>query len=318
MENERFLLEPFAPGYLALLRSGELAKRAETARQALRSCRLCPRGCGVDRTEGNLGFCLTGPVAQVTSAFPHRGEEQVLSGRRGSGTIFFNRCNLRCAFCQNSEISQAPAGVPAAAAELAELMLGLQAHGCHNINFVTPTHVLPQILEALVIAAMRGLQLPLVWNSGGYDAPEALGLLDGIVDIYMPDFKFWDPATAKRLANAEDYPGRAREALREMHRQTGVLCFGPDGLARRGVLVRHLVMPGLLNESKEIFGFLARELSPDTFVNIMAQYHPDHRVGTRAPDGTVLYPELNRRVSRDEMKEAYTLARAAGLWRFDE
>ncbi|MGD0088512.1 MAG: radical SAM protein [Planctomycetota bacterium] len=317
MENERFLLDPCTAGYLALLRSGELAKRAETATEALRSCRLCPRGCGVDRAAGNLGFCLTGPWANVTSAFPHHGEEEALSGRRGSGTIFFNRCNLRCVFCQNSEISQAPAGVPAAAAELAELMLGLQAHGCHNINFVTPTHVLPQILEALVIAAMRGLHLPLVWNSGGYDAPEALALLDGIVDIYMPDFKFWEPATAKRLANAEDYPARAREALREMHRQTGVLCFGPGGLARRGVLVRHLVMPGLLSESREIFKFLSSELSPDIFVNIMAQYHPDHHVGTQAPDGSVMYPEINRRVSREEMAEAYACARDAGLWRFD-
>jgi len=317
VETKQFMLDQFTPAYLALLRSGELATRAATARRALRACRLCPRGCGVDRADGKFGFCLTGAAANVTSAFPHHGEEDVLRGRRGSGTIFFNRCNLQCIFCQNSDISQAPAGIPASADELAEVMLGLQAHGCHNINFVTPSHVLPQILEALAIAARRGLNLPLVWNSGGYDALEALALLDGIVDIYMPDFKFWEPATAKRLANAEDYPARARDALREMHRQTGVLRCGPDHLARRGVLVRHLVMPGLLNESQEILKFLANELSPDTFVNIMAQYHPSHRVGTRSADGKVLYAELNRRVTTEEMAEAYESARAAGLWRFD-
>jgi len=317
VETKQFVVDSFTPAYLALLRSGELATRAATARQALRACRLCPRGCGVDRTGGSYGFCQTGQAANVTSTFPHHGEEDVLRGRRGSGTIFFNRCNLQCIFCQNSDISQTPAGVPVAAPELAELMLGLQAHGCHNINFVTPSHVLPQILEALLSAALRGLNLPLVWNSGGYDALEALAVLDGIVDIYMPDFKFWEPATAKRLAKAEDYPERAKDALREMHRQTGVLRCGPDGLARRGVLVRHLVMPGLLNESSRIFKFLASELSPDTFVNIMAQYHPDHRVGTRGADGKVLYAELNRRVTSAEIAEAYASARAAGLWRFD-
>jgi len=318
VESERFILDPFAPAYRALLQSGELARRAAAARQALRACRLCPRGCSVDRAGGALGFCLTGPVARVTSVFPHHGEENPLRGRRGSGTIFFNRCNLQCVFCQNSDISQASAGVPVSPPELAELMLGLQAHGCHNINFVTPSHVLPQILEALLVAAERGLNLPLVWNSGGYDALEALALLDGVVDIYMPDFKFWQPATAKRLANAADYPDRARAALREMHRQTGALRFDPDGLARRGVLVRHLVMPGLLRESAAIFEFLARELSPDTYVNIMAQYHPAHLVGTRDALGKVQHAEFNRRVTAAEMTDAYAAARAAGLWRFDE
>lgn len=318
METERFILDPFTPAYQALFRSGELERRAAAAKRALQACRLCPRECGVDRLAGKTGFCHTVAEARVTSVFPHHGEENCLRGRRGSGTIFFNRCNLQCVFCQNSDISQAFAGAPVNSERLAELMLDLQGHGCHNLNFVTPTHVLAQILEALVIAAARGLHLPLVWNSGGYDAVEALTLLDGVVDIYMPDFKFWAPATAKRLAQAEDYPARARAALREMHRQVGVLRYGPDGLARRGVLVRHLVMPGLLDESKAIFEFLARELSPDTFVNVMAQYHPDHLVGARAANGVVLFPEFNRRVTGAGMAEAFNAARAAGLWRFDD
>jgi putative pyruvate formate lyase activating enzyme len=303
------MLDQFTPAYLALLRSGELATRAATARRALRACRLCPRGCGVDRADGKFGFCLTGAAANVTSAFPHHGEEDVLRGRRGSGTIFFNRCNLQCIFCQNSDISQAPAGAPASAAELAEVMLSLQAHGCHNINFVTPSHVLPQILEALAIAAMRGLNLPLVWNSGGYDALEALALLDGIVDIYMPDFKFWTAESGKRYANAPDYPERAREALKEMHRQAGVLAVGPDGLARRGLLVRHLVMPGLGDETAAILDWIARKIGPDTFVNVMGQYRPKHR----ARD----FPELDRPPSGSEMIEAFAAARSAGLTRFE-
>jgi putative pyruvate formate lyase activating enzyme len=200
---------------------------------------------------------------------------------------------------------------------LADAMLQLQDLHCHNINFVTPSHVLPQILAGLCVAVEHGLRLPLVWNSGGYDSVDALNLLDGIVDIYMPDFKFWNAETSARLCLAEDYPERAREALKEMHRQVGVLKVGPDGVARRGVLVRHLVMPGLVAESAAIFKFLAKELSPDTFVNVMAQYRPAHTVGARGPAGARLHAEINRRPTPDELSEAIAAARAAGLWRFD-
>lgn len=323
--DPRFLLEPFQPACRALP-DGELARRAADAVRELAACRLCPRRCGADRREQRTGFCRTGRRARVTSAFPHHGEEDCLRGWQGSGTIFFGSCNLRCVFCQNHGLSQTEAGLEVNAGELAEAMLLLQrnvppgTHGCHNINFVTPSHVVPQILEALAIAAERapGLRLPIVYNSGGYDAVETLRRLEGVVDIYMPDFKFWEPATAKRLASAEDYPERAREALREMHRQVGVLRFGPDGLARRGVLVRQLLMPGLVAESAAIYRFLARELSPDTYVNVMAQYHPSHQVGARGRDGAVLFRDLNRRPRADEVALCLAAAREAGLWRFDE
>ncbi|MCY3018696.1 MAG: radical SAM protein [Planctomycetota bacterium] len=317
-EEDEFIVEPFTPACLALFRSGELRARADAARRALQACRLCPRRCGVNRHAGELGFCRTDACARVTSAFAHHGEEGCLRGSRGSGTIFFNRCNLQCVFCQNSDISQAAAGRPVTAQELAETMLALQGQGCHNINFVSPSHVLPQILEALVAAVAGGLSVPLVWNSGGYDGLEALALLDGVVDVYMPDFKFWEPETARRLALAADYPERAREALKEMHRQTGVLRCGRDGLARRGVLVRHLVMPGLCAESAAIFRWLAKELSPDTFVNVMAQYHPDNKVGLRDSGGGRLYPDIDRRITTEEYRQALAAAASAGLWRFAE
>jgi putative pyruvate formate lyase activating enzyme len=311
MSAPNFILDPFTPAYVALHESGELARRAAAAYDALHKCRFCPRHCRVDRLAGQFGFCKTGASARVTSVFPHHGEEDCLRGRHGSGTIFINRCNLQCVFCQNADISQETAGIPVSAEGLADAMLQLQDLHCHNINFVTPTHVLPQILAGLRVAVEHGLRLPLVWNSGGYDSVDALKLLDGVVDIYMPDFKFWNAETAERLCLAKDYPERAREALMEMHRQVGVLKLGPDGVARRGVLVRHLVMPGLVNESAAIFEFLAKELSPDTFVNVMAQYRPAHRVSAK------LHAEINRRPTPDELSEAIAAARAAGLWRFD-
>ena len=254
----------------------------------------------------------------VSSYGPHYGEERPLVGTGGSGTIFFTHCNLRCVFCQNSDISQEGEGQVVSASRLAEMMLDLQRTGCHNINFVTPEHVAPQVIESIAAAVPKGLRLPIVYNTSAYDAPASLKLLDGLVDIYMPDFKFWTKESARRFAKAKDYPERAREAILEMQRQVGPLKFGRDGLAKRGVLVRHLVMPGLVEEAAAIFEWLARTLSPDTYVNIMGQYRPEFQVGSVADDGRKRYAEIDRRPSRSELDDAYAAARRAGLWRFDE
>jgi putative pyruvate formate lyase activating enzyme len=254
----------------------------------------------------------------VSSAFPHLGEEDCLRGRRGSGTIFFSGCSLRCSFCQNADISWLVSGEECSAEDLSEIMLALQERGCHNINLVTPTHVVPQLIEGVSLAAARGLRLPLVYNTGAYDRVETLRLLDGIVDIYMPDFKFWRGETARRHASAPDYPERAREAILEMHRQVGPLRLGPDGLARRGVLVRHLVMPSLVQESEAILGWLAREVSADTWVNVMDQYHPSWRVGEPDGRGGRRFSSIARRPRHRELEDAREAARRAGLWRLDE
>jgi len=271
--DERFVLDPFEPGYLSLP-GNELSDRVAAGLRELEDCCACPRNCRVDRLHGETKACYTGRYARVASAFAHFGEEDCLRGWNGSGTIFFSRCNLRCVFCQNWDISQQEAGAELTDREIADLMLALQRRGCHNINFVTPEHVVPQVIEAVAAAVRGGLRVPIVYNTSAYDSVASLRLLDGMVDIYMPDFKFWNPRTASLLAKARDYPERAREAIAEMHRQVGALRFGPDGLARRGVLVRHLVMPGQLDETRAIMGWLATELSPDTYVNVMAQYRP--------------------------------------------
>jgi putative pyruvate formate lyase activating enzyme len=316
--DPQYLLEPFEPAYLALHRSGELAGRVAAGLRELEDCCACPRNCHVNRLANETRVCHTGRYARVASAFPHFGEEDCLRGCRGSGTIFFSLCNLRCVFCQNWDISQNAVGAECPPEKVAGLMLNLQEQGCHNINFVTPEHVVPQVLEAIALAIPRGLRLPIVYNTSAYDAVASLKLLDGIVDIYMPDFKFWESETAKRLAKAKDYPDRAREAIQEMHRQVGELKFGPDGLARRGVLVRHLVMPGQSAEAEAIFGWLASEVSPDTFVNIMGQYRPQYEVGQIARDGVAAkYTDIDRRPARDELESAFAAARRAGLWRFD-
>jgi putative pyruvate formate lyase activating enzyme len=320
-DARQFVVPARPPSYLDPAVQQTLEQREQYALQRLTECRLCPRECGVDRTSGEDGVCQTGRYASVASAFPHFGEEDCLRGRRGSGTIFFASCNLRCVFCQNWDISQSRhAGVQMDADRLAALMLDLQEHGCHNINLVTPTHVVPQVIEGLARAIARGLRLPVVYNTSAYDTVSSLELLDGLVDIYMPDFKFWSGQTAQRLASAPDYPERAREAIREMHRQVGDLHFTPEGVAQRGLLIRQLVMPGQVEESRQIYTWLAREISPDTFVNIMGQYRPENRVGKRGADadGGVGFTEINRRPRRAELIEAYTSARAAGLWRFDE
>jgi putative pyruvate formate lyase activating enzyme len=311
-----FLIEDFEPAYLETWRRGELDAKVEAALKELGECRACPRDCAVNRLENQTAACFTGRDAIVSSAFPHFGEEECLRGSRGSGTIFFSLCNLRCVFCQNWDISQRRSGREMSAGEIASLMLELQDRGCHNINFVTPEHVAPQVIEAIALAVPRGLRLPMVYNTSAYDALSSLELLDGLIDIYMPDFKFWSPVSAKRLAKAKDYPERAREAIAEMHRQVGPLKFGSDGLARRGVLVRHLVMPGQLDEAEAIFRWLA-ELSPDTYVNVMNQYKPQHQVGEIGRNGEVQFEEIDRR-PRSELARARERARNAGLWRFDE
>jgi len=302
----------FEAAYMALYRSGELQARARAAVEGLKDCRVCPRDCGVDRLAGKQATCKTGRYALVSSYFPHMGEEDPLRGWRGSGTIFFSMCNLRCVFCQNYDISQVRSGSETMPEQLARMMLKLQQMGCHNINFVTPEHVVPQVLEALAPAVERGLRLPIVYNTSAYDSLESLRLLDGVVDIYMPDFKIWDERLSLRYLKAKDYPAAARAALKEMHRQVGALKMDERGLARRGVLVRHLVMPGDVAGTASTMHFLAEELSPDTYVNIMAQYHPAGKV---AGDK---YLEIGRRPSGSEMDQAYAAARAAGLWRFDE
>jgi putative pyruvate formate lyase activating enzyme len=315
--DPRFLRTDFEPAYRKLGRE-VLAERVAAALEELKDCCACPRNCHVDRIAGRTRACHTGRYALVASAFPHFGEEDCLRGWRGSGTIFFGLCNLRCAFCQNWDISQKTAGEECTAERLADLMLELQDQGCHNVNFVTPEHVAPQVIEAIAAAAPRGLAVPIVYNTSAYDALSSLRLLDGLVDIYMPDFKFWEPATSLGLGRARDYPERAREAILEMHRQVGPLTFGADGLARRGVLVRHLVMPGLVDEAAAIFRWIADAVSPETYVNIMGQYRPEHLVGTIGRDGSVRYAEINRRPTPDEMRAAFAAARQAGLRRFDE
>jgi putative pyruvate formate lyase activating enzyme len=299
----------FTPSYRRLP-GAELAARAHRAVAALAACRACPRDCRVDRLHGKWAACKTGRHAVVSSAFAHFGEEDCLRGWNGSGTIFFTHCNLRCVFCQNFDISQAVR--PAAAAgvspeRLAALMLMLQREGCHNINFVTPEHVVPQILEALPLALELGLNLPLVYNTSAYDSLESLVLMDGIVDVYLPDFKYWTREAARRYLKAEDYPSAARAAIREMHRQVGVLQTGADGLARRGVLLRHLVMPSGRADTRAILDWVAEELGPGTCVNLMDQYRPAGKVG----EGR--YRELDRPVSSAEFREAVEHARELGL-----
>ncbi len=299
------------PPYVALWRNGELARRTERVLETLSNCTLCPRHCHSDRIAGKLGNCRTGRKAAVSSWFPHRGEEQCLTGRGGSGTIFFSECNLRCCFCQNFTLSWNGEGVPLRGEDLARAMLVLQAHGCHNINFVTPSHVVAQILEALLIAVPSGLRLPLVFNTSSYDSVDTLALLDGVIDIYLADLKFLDTAAATRYCENPDYPAIAESSIREMQRQVGYLTIGPDGLARRGVMIRHLVMPGLTNDSIAIMKWIASELGKDTYVNIMAQYRPAGHVSDRS------YSEIARRISCQEYAETLTAARNAGLWRFD-
>jgi putative pyruvate formate lyase activating enzyme len=291
-----------------------LARRARHAVATLAECRACPRDCGVNRLEDRWAACKTGRYAVVSSFFPHFGEEDCLRGWNGSGTIFFAHCNLRCVFCQNFEISQdvKPTGNRGSTPrEIATMMLWLQSQGCHNINFVTPEHVVPQVVEAISEAAALGLRLPIVYNTSAYDALESLSLLEDIVDIYMPDFKYWTAERSKTYMKAADYPDAARANIQAMHAQVGPLVFDDNGLARRGLLIRHLVMPGCLDETRAILEWIATTLGPDTYVNLMNQYYPAGKVGELA------YPDINRRLTLAEFREAQHIAQDLGLQRLD-
>ena len=278
--------------------------KVEKAYKLMEKCRLCPRKCGVNRLKGQIGFCKAGILPMVSSFHAHFGEEPPISGRNGSGTIFFTHCSLRCVFCQNYPISQLGQGKEISVKELAGMMLNLENQGCHNINFVTPTHYMPQILEAVFIAKEKGLNLPLVYNCGGYESIEALEILDGVIDIYMPDMKYSDDAPAKKYSNASDYFEINKIAVKEMYAQTGDLKI-EKGIARKGLLIRHLVLPENLAGSQKIFEFITNELSRDIYVNIMAQYYSCHLANR--------FPEIDRRINSSEYMKAIRLAEKAGL-----
>ena len=297
------------PSYIRLYRTGELARRIEKALAMMESCLLCPRRCGVNRLKGETGFCQTGRKARVASYNAHFGEEAPLVGIHGSGTIFISSCNLLCNFCQNYEISHNKEGADVGPEQMASMMIQLSDLGCHNINFVTPSHVVPQLLEALPFAIEKGMKVPLVYNSGGYDSVETLKLSEGVFDIYMPDFKFWDNRWAERYCNASDYREVALDALREMHRQVGELVTDDGGIAVTGLLVRHLVMPKEIAGSEKFFEFLAKEISPHTYVNVMDQYRP---CGSAQKDEFI-----HRRLEMGEYRDAIDAARKAGLKRLD-
>ncbi len=297
------------PSYIALYQNGTLQKRVRHAVERLAACDLCPRKCGVNRLSGEVGFCGAGRKIKIASYNAHFGEEAPLVGRFGSGTVFLSHCNLRCHFCQNYDISHLAEGLEVEPEQAAGMMLQLAERQCHNINFVTPSHLVPQILEALIPAIEGGLNVPLVYNSSAYDRKETLRLLEGIVDIYMPDFKFWDTQWAERFCDAPDYPEMAREAIREMYRQVGDLEMNAEGIATRGLLVRHLVMPNGTAGTAEVTTFLANEISPATYTNIMDQYHP---CGTAGEDSLI-----NRQLTAEEFREALSAAEHSGLTRLE-
>jgi putative pyruvate formate lyase activating enzyme len=293
----------YRPSYLGLS-SQEFKEKIDGLKELSTKCSICPHCCGVNRGRGERGFCEAGMRVRISSAFPHFGEEDVLTGVRGSGTIFFAHCNLKCVFCQNYNLSQGLEGREVEVEALALSMLKLQKMGCHNINLVSPSHYVPQIAQAIWIASKEGLSLPIVYNTGGYDSVETLKLLDRIIDIYMPDTKYMDEGLARRYSNIPNYPQVLKAALKEMHRQVGDLII-QNGLAIRGLLIRHLILPGKLSGTKEVLEFIANEISRDTYINLMAQYYPTNKAH--------LYPELCRRISKDELEEALRHANELGL-----
>jgi len=300
----------FQPTYMETYSRNLFPEKIRRALLLMESCNVCPRKCGRDRVRGEKGFCRAGGLPEISSYGPHFGEEKPLVGRRGSGTIFMTYCNLGCIFCQNYSISRLGEGTRVSSDHFSRIMVDLQRKGCHNINFVTPTHFVPQILQALPKAIEMGLSVPLVYNTGGYDSPEALELLDGVFDIYMPDFKFTQSEIARKFAGAPDYPEIVKSALKEMHRQTGDLIIDENGIAVRGLLVRHLVLPQGLAGTREAMRFLATEISSNTYVNIMSQYYPC---------GNLIPPDspLARRITWDEFAEAIQIAKEEGITRID-
>lgn len=297
----------FVPSYISLFEQGELQKRGQLLMEFLRECRLCPRECGVNRLNGEVGYCKAPSELMVSSAFPHFGEEPPLVGNQGSGTIFLTHCSLRCIFCQNYDISHLGKGERVTPHEVARAMMRLQEMGCHNINFVTPTHYVPQIVSSLPEAIEMGLRLPIVYNCSGYESIEVVELLEGIIDIYMPDAKYMDEKYSKQFSNAPDYPEVFKKVLKEMHRQVGDLSINPTGVAERGLLIRHLVMPGGVASSEAVSKFIAEEISVHSYVNIMAQYRPEYR----ACD----FPEIGRKIAHKEYMEAIQWAKHHRLYR---
>jgi putative pyruvate formate lyase activating enzyme len=300
----------FEPAYLKLEHEGRLAILEKELWDIFQSCHLCPRSCGANRLEGETGFCSSTSRLKVASFHPHFGEERPLVGSGGSGTIFFSNCNLLCCFCQNWEINHRGDGRYLSHDDLADMMISLQRQGCHNINLVTPTHVVPHIVKALRLAIPKGLRLPLVYNTGGYDSLKVIQKLDGIVDIYLPDFKYQDGTmAAKYSSDASDYPEIAAATIKEMHRQVGELQIDSEGIARLGLIIRHLVMPHNIAGTDRFVQWVARELTPSTRVNIMAQYRPEHKAFD--------YPEISRRISTEEWNQARKWASDAGLTHAD-
>jgi putative pyruvate formate lyase activating enzyme len=302
-----FMHSEHTPAFLTLTAQGLLEERVQQAYQHLENCDVCPLECGVNRLKGELGLCKTDEFPRVSSYFPHHGEEDPISGNLGSGTIFFTRCNLRCVYCQNADISQVSFGREVTSEELAKIMLNLQAAGCHNINFVSPSHIVPQILAGVHLAAQSGLHIPLVYNTGGYDSLAMLSLLNGVVDIYMPDMKYGEETAAWKYSQVKNYPEVNQQAVVEMQRQVGDLKLDEQRIAYRGLLVRHLVLPNGLAGSETILKFLAEKVSKQVYLNIMDQYHPAYKTGD--------YPELNRRIRPEEYQVVIAIARRLGLTR---
>jgi len=294
------------PAYLEAYNSGRLEKTAISAFNMLGSCSICPRRCKANRLKDKKGFCKTGLKAKVYSFMPHHGEEPPISGKSGSGTIFFSNCNMSCVYCQNYEFSQKEQGREVDSEELSKIMLELQEIGCHNINFVTPTHVMPQILKALELAVPKGLKIPLVYNTGGYESAEMIKLLDGIVDIYLPDMRYADSDTAMKYSGADDYPQYNQTALQEMHRQVGIADIDCEGIIKRGIIIRHLILPGNISGTDKIMKFIAESLSKDTYISLMSQYMPCYKASQ--------FKEINRRITHQEYQDAQEAMHKYGLY----
>ncbi len=298
------------PGYIKMFEHGELKNRVARAYKHLAICNVCALECPVNRHLGQVGACKTGMLVKVSSYGPHMGEENPLRGYRGSGTIFFSGCNLRCQYCQNHDISQTDSGFEVQSEELAAIMLDLQERGCHNINFVSPSHIVPQILAGVLVAAEAGLKIPLVYNTGGYDSLKMLQLLDGIIDIYLPDMKYANSKIGHRYSKIPNYPRVNQTVVKEMHRQVGDLQINDQGIATRGLLVRHLILPNNLAGTDQIVQFLANEISPNTYLNLMTQYRPEYRAHQ--------FQDLNQRIGSVDYQRAFNWAQEVGMSRLDQ